>query len=141
MLTLAQVRASNIVDARWYSSQYPDVNSLKLDPIEHFHKHGYRLGRAPQKGMDFTKYLQTNPDVRTSGMDPLYHYVNYGKSERRSFSTAYLDWSDPFNLKLGDPAITRGVLSAQLQSGPRISIVKPIFNTPLLLLRDVILSV
>ena len=95
----------------------------------------------PQKGMDFNKYLQTIPDVRSAGIDLLYHYVNYGKSERRSFSTGYLDWPYPFNLKLCDPAITRGVLSAQLQSGPRISIVMPIFNTPLLLLRDVILSV
>lgn len=76
-------RQSEIFDAGWYVSEYPDVALLRMDPVEHYVRYGERLRRSPGPTFDTRYYLQTYPDVDHSGVSPLEHYVCQGHTEGR----------------------------------------------------------
>lgn len=57
------IRASGIFDSKWYTTQYPDVNSLGFDPVEHFVNIGAALGRNPNANFNTRIYLKEHPDV------------------------------------------------------------------------------
>lgn len=80
---VAELRRSELFDAAWYESTYPDVPFLGLDPAEHYLWLGGRLGRSPSLAFDAQAYLALNTDVAQAGVNPLLHYLRYGHDEGR----------------------------------------------------------
>jgi GT2 family glycosyltransferase/glycosyltransferase involved in cell wall biosynthesis len=81
------VRDSGLFDAKWYGAQFADAAALGLDPLAHYLRVGWRLGRDPGPAFDARWYLEHNPDVQGSGLDPLLHYLRYGRVEGRPIRT------------------------------------------------------
>lgn len=47
-----QIRDSGIFDSEWYLKEYPDVARLGIEPVEHYVRWGWKLGRAFREGVD-----------------------------------------------------------------------------------------
>ncbi len=77
------LRHSGLFDAAYYLGNNPDIKQSGLDPLTHYHLHGWREGRRPNFYFDPAFYLDENPDVRTVGIDPLLHYLWAGEREGR----------------------------------------------------------
>ena len=73
------VKQSGFFDAKWYLSKYPDLNSAKIDPLEHYLKFGGYEGRFPSPHFDSKWYLSQYPDI--DGLNPLVHYIRFGKKK------------------------------------------------------------
>jgi len=80
----ALIRESELFDAAWYLSEYPDVAKAGIDPAMHYLTHGAFEGRNPSRKFDSRAYLRAYSDVRDAGANPLLHYLRYGRSEGRS---------------------------------------------------------
>jgi glycosyltransferase involved in cell wall biosynthesis len=78
------LRASGLFDTAWYLEAYPDVAARKVDPLEHYLRHGAREGRDPNRLFSSSWYLANNPDVAESGLNPLAHFVLRGAKEGRN---------------------------------------------------------
>ncbi|HKP26705.1 MAG TPA: glycosyltransferase [Dongiaceae bacterium] len=78
------LRASGLFDPAWYLEAYPDVAARKVDPLEHYIRHGAREGRDPNRLFSSSWYLANNPDVTESGLNPLAHFVLRGAKEGRN---------------------------------------------------------
>ena len=78
------IKESGSFDTEWYVRQYPDVDELKMDPIEHYLWIGARMKRNPSADFDTSFYLKTYPEVAESGMNPLFHYISYGREQGRT---------------------------------------------------------
>ncbi|MBX3491406.1 MAG: glycosyltransferase family 2 protein [Parvibaculum sp.] len=81
---IATVRDSGLFDTAWYLAQYPDVEALGLDPVEHYLWVGAQIGRNPSPTFDTRAYVAANPDVAIAGINPLVHYATIGKREGRT---------------------------------------------------------
>lgn len=44
---VSKIKDAGVFDSDWYLNEYPDVRRLGLDPIEHFVRWGWKLGRQP----------------------------------------------------------------------------------------------
>jgi hypothetical protein len=73
------VTASGLIDPNYYLINGTDVHEAKLDPAEHFCRHGWREGRKPNIYFDIRWYQETNPHVAQMKIDPLVHYVLEGE--------------------------------------------------------------
>ena len=69
------VKKSGLFDEAWYVEEYPDVQFLRMDPVEHYLVFGAKLGRNPSPKFDANAYLATNDDARAGGINPLLHYL------------------------------------------------------------------
>ena len=78
------LRTSGLFDTAWYLEAYPDVAARKVDPLEHYIRHGVREGRDPNRLFSSNWYLANNPDVGESGLNPLAHFVLRGAKEGRN---------------------------------------------------------
>ena len=78
------IEKSGLFDKSWYLSEYSDVASLGIHPIEHYLLLGARLLRNPSNKFDTRYYLESNPDVAATGVNPLMHYVMQGAKEGRA---------------------------------------------------------
>jgi len=75
-------------DAKYYRSEYPDVD-LPLDAlVDHFCAAGWREGRNPCPYFDTVSYLAANDDVTVASINPFFHYLYFGINEGRSVSPA-----------------------------------------------------
>lgn len=74
---------SRLFDENWYLTQYPEVASLPLAPLDHYFSIGAGLGRDPGPEFSTRHYLLANPDVVRDGLNPLLHYVKHGRREGR----------------------------------------------------------
>lgn len=70
-------------DREFYLRTNPDVGSLEIDPISHYHFYGWRERRNPSRRFDTAYYLATNEDVAAANMDPLLHWAWAGRLEGR----------------------------------------------------------
>ena len=77
----AVIATSPLFDAAWYLRSYPDVKAARIDPIEHYLRHGGRELRNPSGAFDARAYVERYPSVRASGLNPLYHYISHGKKK------------------------------------------------------------
>ena len=75
--------ASGRFDNSWYLEKYSDVRDSKMNPIEHYVRHGAAEGRNPSPDFDTKFYLETYADVQTSGLDPFTHFLRHGEAEGR----------------------------------------------------------
>ena len=78
-----EVRASELFDASYYRSKYPDVATSGIDPATHFVVQGWKEFRNPSATFHTAKYLSFNQDVAKTGMNPLVHYLRFGHKEGR----------------------------------------------------------
>ena len=90
---LALLQKSELFDASWYLSRYPEVAAAGVDPVQHYVVHGAREGRMPNALFDSAFYLGTYTDVAQSGTNPLAHFIVRGANEGRDpnplFDTAW----------------------------------------------------
>lgn len=81
---LKLIRQSDLFDAQWYLTQYPDVANAKVSPEEHYLRYGASEQRNPSERFCTQWYLKTNADVAQAGVNPLVHYISYGRKEGRA---------------------------------------------------------
>lgn len=74
------IRKSKLFDKEWYICEYPEVSQLKMSPLSHYYKIGWREGKNPSRDFSTNKYLYAYPDVCKN---PLVHYLKRGKKEGR----------------------------------------------------------
>ncbi len=76
-----QVRASGLLDERYYRDSHPGVAWARTSPVLHFFVCGAMAGDKPNPLFDLDYYLGRYPDVAHSGMNPLVHYLKQGAYE------------------------------------------------------------
>ena len=91
-----QVRASGLLDERYYRDSHPGVAWARTSPMLHFFVSGAREGHKPNELFDMDYYLGRYPDVARAAVNPLVHYLRSGAYEGRDphphFSSSfYLD--------------------------------------------------
>lgn len=77
------LRRSDLFDANYYRTTYPDVAQAGIDPIDHYLHHGGREGRQPSAKFDGVAYLREYDDVGREGINPLVHFLRHGQAEGR----------------------------------------------------------
>lgn len=142
-------------DAKRYLDRNHDVAALGMEPLRHYLGFGWKEGRAPNAWFDPRDYLQRNPDVAAAGLEPLTHYVEHGQFEdryrERDSSMALLGVPDPldrYDCWLETNTFTkaaeedlRTALTRATGCLPKISVVMPVYNTPLWALQKAVQSV
>lgn len=78
------IAASGFFDTDYYVSVNADVAMAKIDPLDHYLRHGGVEGRRPSPLFDGAAYLTHNSDVRAAGVNPLVHYIVFGIVEGRT---------------------------------------------------------
>ena len=91
-----QVRASGLLDERYYRDSHPGVAWARTNPMLHFFVSGARERHRPNELFDMDYYLGRYPDVARAAVNPLVHYLRSGAYEGRDphphFSSSfYLD--------------------------------------------------
>jgi glycosyltransferase involved in cell wall biosynthesis len=74
---------SRHVDRAHYRYLYPDIARTTLDPVEHWHHHGWAERRRPNTWFDTGFYLDEYRDIADARIDPLLHYIRHGRAEGR----------------------------------------------------------
>ena len=82
-VTVQRLHDSGLFDGGWYLERNDDVRAADALPLPHFHRHGWREGRQPNRYFHTVWYLEQNPDVGAAGVDPLEHYLDSGEQEGR----------------------------------------------------------
>jgi hypothetical protein len=77
------MRRSELFDAGWYLTEYPDVRKSGVEPAEHYWEHGWLDGRNPSPYFDSDWYISQHSDVQAAGINPLIHYILHGAIEGR----------------------------------------------------------
>ncbi|MEL6362220.1 MAG: hypothetical protein AAFR21_14165 [Pseudomonadota bacterium] len=80
---MASLGETEIFDAAWYLTTYPDVLESGLSPKEHYVRSGAFEGRNPGPHFDSMDYYIANPDVAEAGWPALVHYVQHGRKDGR----------------------------------------------------------
>jgi predicted O-methyltransferase YrrM len=83
MLFGREVRASGLLDERFYQAQHPAVAWARTSPLLHFFVCGASERKNPNELFDVDYYLRRYPDVAQSGVNPLIHYLRNGAYEGR----------------------------------------------------------
>lgn len=108
-------------DRSFYCDRYRDIDTDRVDPLEHYCVFGWKEGRDPCAWFSTQRYMARNADVAESGYNPFLHYVLVGRKEGRRIWPA--DHQGAFDLDV-DPAATL-VLDNELRDlikfPPRIS--------------------
>ncbi len=78
-----QVRASGLLDDRYYRDSHPGVAWARTSPLLHFFVSGASEGNQPNELFDVDYYLGRYPDVARSPLNPLVHYLRSGAYEGR----------------------------------------------------------
>lgn len=78
------IKQSSLFDEQWYLAQYPDVARLKMCPVTHFVRYGWRVGRNPSPHFNTRHYLKRYADVSRTGENPLVHFLRHGRAEGRT---------------------------------------------------------
>ncbi len=146
-----EIRETGLFDEDFYCVHNPDIIKRKLDPVLHFAIWGWKEGRWPHPAFDPKFYLDTNPDVVPLGINPLLHYVRHGIIEGRQpcampipfthLGHDYARWVEKHDTLTDDDR--RAILArlTHLHYQPLISVVMPVYNTDLRLLREAIGSI
>lgn len=71
------------VDSEYYGKRYPDIDTTKVDPLEHYVIFGWKEGRDPCEWFSTRHYLARHRDVSASGVNPFLHYILFGKDQDR----------------------------------------------------------
>lgn len=156
-----------LFDTSYYLEQYPDIIPLGINPLAHYITIGAKQNYKPHPLFDTAYYRTQYSDVDESGINPLLHYLTIGIQENRdpfpcskiefeslklreavglipeipsSLDPNYQAWLNqhyPTQIDLQKMANNLENLTYQ----PLISIIVPVFNTPLTYLKEAIQSV
>ena len=74
------IRDSQEFDEEYYLQSNPDVAGLKIDPLVHYCKTGWKEGRNPNQKFNTNIYIEKHPEVITQDICPLYHWIQQGKN-------------------------------------------------------------
>lgn len=80
----ARIFKLGLLDEEFYLNTYKDIQSAKLDAMDHYLNHGWQEGRDPSPHFSTSYYLEAYEDVQRTGVNPLVHYVRHGHKEGRS---------------------------------------------------------
>lgn len=81
---------SCLFDEKWYVGYYFNNSvDINFDPITHFLIKGVFENYNPNPLFNTAEYLSINKDVANLGVNPLIHYIQWGKLEKRLFSTNF----------------------------------------------------
>lgn len=83
---------SNLFDASWYVSKYPEVLESDFPPAAHYLEVGWRKGLDPSEGFSTTAYLQANPAVRRASSCPLVHFLLHGSQGNVELDEQFGSW-------------------------------------------------
>lgn len=78
------ILSSSLYDEAWYVVHYPDVETSRMSPLDHFILIGGKRGYAPGPEFDGAGYLKLHGDVAAGDANPLLHYIRFGKREGRA---------------------------------------------------------
>ena len=118
------IEKSNLFDADWYLSTYPDVALSGVDAVSHYLDCGWRYGYKPGPEFNTNAYLRNYPDVRARGRCPLLHWERVGR--RRGYECRnYLQTSSEFEQEMQKKYMAHERIAAQNIS---FSIIMPTFN-------------
>ncbi len=94
-----QIRASGLLDERYYRDTHPGVAWAGTSPLLHFLVCAASAGDQPNELFDVEYYLGRYPDVALSGINPLIHYLRSGAGEGRDphphFDTSFYVEQNP----------------------------------------------
>lgn len=76
-------RLREAFDAPYYLATNADVAATDEDPLAHYMRVGWLLGRDPSPSFSTSYYLEHSPDIKAAGMNPFLHYVLHGLREHR----------------------------------------------------------
>ena len=76
------IRASGLLDEKWYQAEYADRVGAKSDPVLHYLSHGATQDCDPNLYFDTRWYLERNSEA-AAGRNPLVHYLTTGWKEGR----------------------------------------------------------
>ncbi|WP_122266992.1 glycoside hydrolase family 99-like domain-containing protein [Pseudomonas syringae] len=79
------IAASKLFDKAWYVKTYLDVALSGIDPVIHYMRYGWKMGRDPSTKFSTIAYFELNPDVYSAQINPLEHYIFQGLMEGRNF--------------------------------------------------------
>jgi GT2 family glycosyltransferase len=135
-------------DAAWYLDTNHTVRGAGLNPLVHFLKEGAAAGCQPYPGFDLDRYIKETPDAPSA---PLSAYLLLLQSGR------YVDVLTPATTRVTKKNPIESYLRRQREDifsriqfrtssvlvidGPTISILTPVYKTPVDILEKTILSV
>lgn len=71
-----RILASGLFDVTWYTTTYPDLANITMDPVEHFVKYGAFEGRSPGPNFNTRKYTKEHPNLLIDQINPLLHFLD-----------------------------------------------------------------
>ncbi len=86
-----RVLQAGFFDPAWYRTQYPDVDAMGFDALDHYLTIGTHERREPGPDFSAADYRIHHEDVEAAGVDPLVHYSESGIFEGRSRFVPVLD--------------------------------------------------
>lgn len=72
------IKQSGLFDAEFYLYTNPDVAAAGVDPLRHFHMHGWKEKRQPSPNFDIEFYIETYPESTAEGLNPLVYHIKFG---------------------------------------------------------------
>ena len=110
-----------LFDTRYYLARNRDVAASGINPLVHYFEYGASEGRDPGARFDTSWYIERYPDVRGEGVNPLLHYWLHGRAEGR------LPCAQRY-----ESVTTRPIMTSDESrwTGPLISVILPVWNTP-----------
>jgi len=79
------IARSGLFNKQFYMDRcHCDITPEHSNPVQHYLKAGWRIGKNPSPDFDANYYLKIHPDVLDVGINPLVHYIMYGYREKRS---------------------------------------------------------
>jgi len=126
-------------DTSWYLRNNLDVAEAGLNPLVHYIQFGADEGRDTGPRFSGSAYFATNPDVAAAGMDPLEKRAQtiFSESQEEISYTEWIAENEP-----SEEDLERQKNFAETFSYlPLISIITPVYNTPLKILKEMIESV
>ena len=110
-----------LFDTRYYLARNRDVAASGINPLMHYFEYGASEGRDPGARFDTSWYIERYPDVRGEGVNPLLHYWLHGRAEGR------LPCAQRY-----ESVTTRPIMASDESrwTGPLISVIMPVWNTP-----------
>ncbi len=142
------ISKSGLFDCEYYLENNPDVQKTNINPLWHFIRQGWKESRNPSENFDIEFYTHYYRDVGLRKINPLIHYINHGQFEARminpsieEYSNYYRGWIEKFDIiSESDEKKIKSHIS-KFDFKPRISIIMPVYNTPIEYLNKAIESV
>jgi O-antigen biosynthesis protein len=118
-----RIRASGLLDAAFYASEYPDVPA-GIDLALHYAAFGAAEGRDPNPAFSTLAYVAEHPEAAGKGRNPLVHYL---ETRHRGRTAPRPDWSSIAPATPALKAVVRAALQAAAAAADGIEPAPPVF--------------